>query len=364
MRNRQVFCRGEKSKGGNLNLRFVEKNDKLQLRINIGKREWIYVPAYVAEHEERLLERDEPYGVRIIREEGEYKLRVNIEEEYEVSTDYEKGVVGLDFNHSTIDLAVTNSQGQLKDTRTIDCHNLTSSKEGKREWLIGNLAKEVVDYAKYWERGIVIEGLSDLTRRKSNSHKFTHKKFLEAVKRKAKKEGVEVDDVNPAFTSVIGKRKYSSYYHITVHQSAALVIARRGQGFSEHLRGLKTLLFGPSEGEEEKERVPDHRVHSWSLWRLMRDPPSRKGMNRKHSCQLAGTTAVESTRTIGSAERCSCPAEDGPAGRETDIPGDGPPETGVKRTQLEPISPLGREAKKWKLPYTVSYRLLRFLVPG
>ncbi len=281
-----------------------------------------------------------------------------------MSTDYEKGVVGLDFNHSTIDLAVTNSQGQLKDTRTIDCHNLTSSKEGKREWLIGNLAKEVVDYAKYWERGIVIEGLSDLTRRKSNSHKFTHKKFLEAVKRKAKKEGVEVDDVNPAFTSVIGKRKYSSYYHITVHQSAALVIARRGQGFSEHLRGLKTLLFGPSEGEEEKERVPDHRVHSWSLWRLMRDPPSRKGMNRKHSCQLAGTTAVESTRTIGSAERCSCPAEDGPAGRETDIPGDGPPETGVKRTQLEPISPLGREAKKWKLPYTVSYRLLRFLVPG
>ncbi len=77
LRNRQVFCRGEKSKGGNLNLRFVEKNDKLQLRINIGKREWIYVPAYVAEHEERLLERDEPYGVRIIREEGEYKLRVS-----------------------------------------------------------------------------------------------------------------------------------------------------------------------------------------------------------------------------------------------------------------------------------------------
>ncbi len=68
-------------------------------------------------------------------------------------------------------------------------------------------------------------------------------------------------------------------------------------------------------------------------------------MNRKHSCQSAETTVVESTRTIGSAERCSCPVGDGAAGREIDIPGDGPPATGVKRIQQESISPQGREAK-------------------
>lgn len=280
LRNKQVFCRGDKSKGGNLNLRFIKKEDELYLRINVGDREWIYVPAYIPKYEERLLKGEEAYGVRIIREDNEYLLRVNIEEEYEVNMDFEKGTIGLDFNHSTIDLAVTNEQGQLKNTKTIDCHNLTNSRKNKREWLIGNLAKEVVKYAKYWERGIVIENLSDLTRNQSNTHKFTHSKFLEAVKRKSEKEGIKVKSVNPAYTSVIGKQKYSSYYHITVHQASALVIARRGQGFSEHLRGLKTSLFEPLEGREEEESVPDRRVHSWSLWRLMKNLPSRKGMNR------------------------------------------------------------------------------------
>ncbi|KXA90010.1 hypothetical protein AKJ61_01650 [candidate division MSBL1 archaeon SCGC-AAA259B11] len=193
-----------------------------------------------------------------------------------------KGAVGVDFNHDSIDLVVTNDQGQLKDEKTINCTALTSARKEKRGWMIGNYAEKVVNYAKYWHRGLVIERLEDAARKRSNQHKFTHKKFLETVKRRDEREGIEIREVNPAYTSVIRKHGYSSYYPITIHQVAALVVARRGQDLSEHLRGLKTPLFKALEAGEDGEGVPDRREHSWSLWGLtLRIEPERERVFRK-----------------------------------------------------------------------------------
>ncbi|KXB06495.1 hypothetical protein AKJ53_00025 [candidate division MSBL1 archaeon SCGC-AAA382F02] len=323
LRNNQLYSRGDKSKGGNLNLRFVKRNDRLYLRVNTGGREWIYTPAYLPpKARKRVLEGEEAYGVRILRENGSYGLRVNFEENHEPEVGFEKGSVGVDFNHRTIDLAVTNEQGQFKDSKMIECPGITASRKNKREWLIGSYAKEVVEYAKYWNRGLVLEKLEDVARGRRNQHEFTYNKFLEAVKRRAEREGVEVREVNPAYTSVIGRRKYAPYYHITIHQAAALVVARRGQGFSEHLRGLKTPLFEALEAGEEGENVPDRRVHSWSLWRLTRNLPFHKGAKRKHLSQSLETIGVESSGTIASTERS--PGEGDLPGGETVSPGSGP----------------------------------------
>ena len=45
--------------------------------------------------------------------------------------------------------------------------------------------------------------------------------------------GVMLKMVNPAYTSKIGKQKYSKARKLTVHNAAAYVIARRGQGFED-----------------------------------------------------------------------------------------------------------------------------------
>lgn len=319
-RNNQLYSRGDKSKKGNLNLRFIEKDGELCLRANVGDHQWIHIPAYLPNYVDRFLD-GEPYGVRVLKEDGEYELRVSFEKNHQPKIGFERGAVGVDFNHDTIDLAVTNPQGQLKATRTIDCHALTCAKKGKRDWLIGNLAKEVSGYARYWNRGLVIEKLNDVTRGKRNQHEFTHR-FLKAVKRRAEKEGVAAKEVNPAYTSVIGKYKYAPYYHITVHQASALVTARRGQGFPERLKRLKNLLFKPLEGGGEGESAPSRRVHSWSLWRMIGDLPSRKGTSRRHPGQSPGTIGVESSGTIGSTERS--PGRGDMLGGETVIPGSGP----------------------------------------
>ena len=49
------------------------------------------------------------------------------------------------------------------------------------------------------------------------------------------REGVEIHQVNPAFGSVIGRVKFKERYRLTVHQAAALVLARRMLGCSERI---------------------------------------------------------------------------------------------------------------------------------
>ena len=49
------------------------------------------------------------------------------------------------------------------------------------------------------------------------------------------REGVEVHQVNPAYSSVIGRVKFMERYGLTVHQAAALVLARRLLGCSERI---------------------------------------------------------------------------------------------------------------------------------
>ena len=47
------------------------------------------------------------------------------------------------------------------------------------------------------------------------------------------RKGVEVHQVNPAFSSVIGRVKFMERYELSVHQAAALVLARRLLGCSK-----------------------------------------------------------------------------------------------------------------------------------
>lgn len=48
------------------------------------------------------------------------------------------------------------------------------------------------------------------------------------------RHGVAVRKVNPAFSSVIGRVKFMARYGLSMHQAAALVLARRLLGDSEH----------------------------------------------------------------------------------------------------------------------------------
>jgi len=46
---------------------------------------------------------------------------------------------------------------------------------------------------------------------------------------------VEIIEVNPAYTSQIGKIEFGGRYGLSIHHAAAICIARRAAGFSEKL---------------------------------------------------------------------------------------------------------------------------------
>ena len=60
---------------------------------------------------------------------------------------------------------------------------------------------------------------------------FATKQIQEAIERRCWKEGYGVIQVNPAYTSQIGREKYSRKMGCTVHMAASFVIARRGMGY-------------------------------------------------------------------------------------------------------------------------------------
>ena len=80
------------------------------------------------------------------------------------------------------------------------------------------------------------------------------------------REGVEVHQVNPAFSSVIGRVKFMERYGLSVDQAAALVLARRLLGCSEHIPRLRVCPVG--NGVHVAFRVPARKrvKHVWTYW--------------------------------------------------------------------------------------------------
>ena len=64
---------------------------------------------------------------------------------------------------------------------------------------------------------------------------FSYNKIISFLQARAYREGIEVLEVSPAYTSMLGHIKYARSLGLSVHTAAAYVIGRRGLGFFEKL---------------------------------------------------------------------------------------------------------------------------------
>jgi IS605 OrfB family transposase len=89
----------------------------------------------------------------------------------------------------------------------------------------------------------------------------------QTLKARAFRLGVEVFEVNPAYSSVIGRTKYAARYGLTVHQVAALVLAQRILRVSE--RPPRVWRVPDSKNGQVTFPVParNRGKHVWSFWR-------------------------------------------------------------------------------------------------
>jgi len=134
--------------------------------------------------------------------------------------------------------------GELLSYQTINLHHLLGlSQNGKdhQEWI---LAHQIVDLAIQKGKAIAVENLKKLKKGmrgdgkaelRKRLHQWNAKKFMQKLKRVAMLKGVEVVEVNPAYTSVIGMLKYALQLNIDKDIAGAYVIARRALGFKEDM---------------------------------------------------------------------------------------------------------------------------------
>ena len=141
--------------------------------------------------------------------------------------------------------------------------------------LIGDAVARVVAHAREAGKPIVIErldfrhkktALEAESRRYSRMlSSFSYGKIKAYFLSRCHREGVEVHQVNPALSSVIGRVKFMERYGLSVHQAAALVLARRLPSCSEGIPDHGLCPDGY--GGHVAFRAPVK--HVWQLWGML-----------------------------------------------------------------------------------------------
>ncbi len=257
-----LYSRGDKSKKGNLNTRIILEKDSLKLRINTGERNWIQanIKRNVNRQNDKwtefiakLLKAEKtgkyfPYTIEIRQINNNIYAFISFEEELpqEPIITKEEGIVGIDINAKSFQLALATikTDGNLQTVNKISLHQLINKTKNQREYISWQIAHQIVETAIIQNKAIAIERLEKIPKgkkgdgnkklRKVKQH-WIYRGILEKIKAIAKREGVQVIEVNPAYTSVIGMLKYAPQYNLDKDTAGALVIGRKALGFKERL---------------------------------------------------------------------------------------------------------------------------------
>ena len=177
-----------------------------------------------------------------------YQIRAvfDIECTYDdINYDKSTGVVAIDFNLGHIDMTELDSNGNLLTTKTLyyDMTNKSSLNEISLRKVLGEIGK----YAEKVYKPIIIEDLdftslkhkcnTDKTQQRSLNryiHSMPISKYSSIVESFKIKYKVDVETVNPDFTSIIGELKYTKPCKLSTHIAASMVIGRRGMNIIDY----------------------------------------------------------------------------------------------------------------------------------
>ena len=192
-----------------------------------------------------------------------------------VVTDQRRGAIGVDLNADHLAVAETDASGNYVNAFIVPLVTYGKSQH-QAEAIVGDAVAAVVAYARELGKPIVIEKL-DFRQKKAALEgenrrycrmlsSFSYGKVKAYFLSRGYRQGVEVRQVNPAFSSVIGRVKFMERYGLSVHQAAALVLARRLLGCSERIPRRRVAPIG--NGVHVPFTVPARKrvKHVWTYW--------------------------------------------------------------------------------------------------
>ncbi|MFX0100060.1 MAG: IS200/IS605 family accessory protein TnpB-related protein [Candidatus Hodarchaeota archaeon] len=277
-RDSSFACIGRK-KDGNKNENLKILKEKILKIHNLKKRTkiWIQVPFKVNKSQEKhffeILNAD-MYTVNVIRRlvkgKERYYMHVNYEiPESDLLYNFDDGAIGLDFNYDRISLSNLDKHGELLSYQDIQLKDLNNYQGNKRNNHISFKLDKVINYAKNKRKGIVIENLEfekEFSYNKRRNRKLNNFKSsaLDLLERKCIRAGIAIRKVHPAYTSIIGRYKYSRSRNLCTHTLASYVIARRGLGFKEALPPIYSWVLAQVGGIVKPRLKPSSPYHDWS----------------------------------------------------------------------------------------------------
>ncbi|TPE49004.1 IS200/IS605 family element transposase accessory protein TnpB [Maribrevibacterium harenarium] len=257
---------------------------------------------------EQALQRGNAISYRFLRDKKGWRVFISTEvKASKIKTIEAQGAIGVDINAHHLAVVEMDRNGNPINKHRINVQTCGKSTH-QRMAVIGDAVKQLIAIALTARKPIVLEEL-DFTRKKrdlkANEDRrynrmissFAYRKIIEVIKARCLDHGIEVKDVNPAYTSQIGKHKFSERYGLTPHQGAALVIARRSQNYREQ----------PNREDQTASWLPVRKVqeHVWSYWRKVSRQPvayatllSKRKQSRS-AAQSEGTDSKMVSNTSG-----------------------------------------------------------------
>lgn len=235
-RNGQLYSRGDRTKGGNPNIRVV--GDKLLVNDPSSRGRWMEGRLFIPDKWKPCLD---CYDVRLLYRNGKFEVKVSWTEPDTPKLPTVEGAVGVDCNPDGVAVVEVTGDGNLKHHQYEQEQRIQFAGRGKRDYDIKQLAVRVVGAAKEARKPLVVEKLNFSSGNRQKGYRkfrrtkanFIYRQMLNAIESRATREGVPLIEVQPAFTSILGNLKYAKPYSLNRHTAAALVIGRRGMGLPE-----------------------------------------------------------------------------------------------------------------------------------
>lgn len=248
--------------------------------------------AYGQEVIEKALLTGTAISYRFKQDDKGWRVFVSIEYQApETITSRMAGAVGVDINADCLAVSEIDRFGNLTDTEVAGCITYGKS-SSQAKAVVGDAVKQIVARACKSGKPVVIEKL-DFSKRKSELEggpasgsrmlsSFAYSQIQQTLGAACYRAGVEVISVNPAYTSTIGAVNHAQRFGISIHQGAALAIARRALGFSERPI-VKTGIVPAFTGDHVTFLLPERnrRKHVWSFWSAV-----RKNLKTAHAAHI------------------------------------------------------------------------------
>ena len=257
------------------NVRFAYGHEKVLAALGSNTEYAVYRRKH-GEQEARATRFGQTISYRFKRDAKGWRVFATTElPEVEITTDRRRGAIGVDLNADHLAVAETDASGNYVKAWRVPLVTYGKSHH-QAEALIGDAVSGVVGYARGVGKPLVIERL-DFRQKKAvlegESRKyarmlssFSYGKVKAYFLSRGYRESVEIVAVNPAYSSVVGRVKFMERYGLTVHQAAALVLARRYLGCSERIPRRWVCPIG--NGVQVAFTVPVRKrvKHVWTYW--------------------------------------------------------------------------------------------------